>query len=165
MYTVSFSHLTKDMTKTQRKLHFSRRQRTTRRQEQQEEHEHREQMELENHRRYIDNYVLRRQLTSTLSLLSQYYLEVERLRSDLERLSSLPSELNIWYERYATLRDANQRLVDNSELLQDFRERNHALELSLERLQRSWRSLNNQLRQRSIEFNFPIVHYNPWADN
>jgi len=153
------------MTKTQRKLHFSRRQRTTRRQEQQEEHEHREQMELENHRRYIDNYVLRRQLTSTLSLLSQYYLEVERLRSDLERLSSLPSELNIWYERYATLRDANQRLVDNSELLQDFRERNHALELSLERLQRSWRSLNNQLRQRSIEFNFPIVHYNPWADN
>ena len=103
-------------------------------------------VERENTRR------LQEQLTFCLQLLDSYFIEISSLIETLDRLSSLPSELNAWYNKYASVK----RSYENSlRLLDGYREQNTALARRLEEVQISWRSLDNLLLQRSEEFHFP----------
>ncbi len=53
----------------------------------------------------LENTRLRLLLTSALDLAASHYIEIRNLREDLERLSSLPIELNNWYTKYTRFRD------------------------------------------------------------
>ena len=91
------------------------------------------------------------QITSSLILLAQYHEEVIALTEALERLSSLPRELNYWYGKYSSIR---QQYEDSLKRLQGYKDQNQALARRLEKVQVSWYRLDTQLRQRSEQFHF-----------
>lgn len=137
------------MTKNQRSRFFVNRTRREREKKQEEQEKEKE--------------TLQRQVTSSLLLLTEYHEEVVALSEALERLSSLPRELNNWYGKYTS---ARKKYEDSLKLLQGYKDQNQALARRLEEVQMSWRSLDTQLRQRSKQFHFAYSshssHYTPY---
>jgi len=136
------------MTKFQRSRFFVNR--TQREQEKKQEQEK-------------EKEALQHQVTFSLLSLMDYHEEVLALSEALERLSSLPRELNNWYGKYTS---ARKKYEDSLKLLQGYKDQNQALARRLEEVQMSWRSLNTQLRQRSKQFHFAYSlhssHYTPY---
>src|SRR6266498_1470402 len=102
-------------------------------------------------------------LTSALDLAASHYTEIRNLQKDLERLSSLSVKLNNWYTKYTRLRDICLQLRGHMAYLR----RMHAhdievLENQVEQLQEAWRFLDDQLLERSREFNFIAHRWNPF---
>ena len=69
-------------------------------------------LEYKNQQLSEENRHLNTLLTSFLGLSANYLVELERLQSELDRLSSLPSKLNAWYNKYSRVRIECLRLRD-----------------------------------------------------
>ncbi|CAG8567069.1 4567_t:CDS:1 [Funneliformis caledonium] len=76
-------------------------------------------------------------------LLDDYLVEVLTLREALNRVSSLPEELNNWYGKYAAIRS---KYEESLRQIEGYKEQNIALARRLEKVQVSWRSLENILQ-------------------
>ncbi len=137
--------------------------RNSRRYHVQQQQQEQEPQETRQRRLILENTRLRLLLTSALDLAASHYTEIRNLREDLERLSSLPVELNNWYTKYTRLRDTCLQLRGHMAYLR----RMHAhdievLENQVEQLQEAWRFLDDQLLERSREFNFTAHRWNPF---
>ncbi len=142
---------------------MSNRQRQSRRHHIRQQQQQQEVQDARQRRVTSENTRLRLLLTSALDLAASHYTEIRNLREDLERLSSLPVELNNWYTKYARLRDTCLQLRGHMAYLR----RMHAhdievLENQVEQLQEAWRFLDDQLLERSREFNFITHRWNPF---
>ncbi len=89
---------------------------------------------LQQRRFYINRIQeqVQRQVASFLALFSHYHEKVIVLTEALERLSSLPRELNQWYGKYSSVR---QKYEDSQRLLQGYKDQNKALARHLEEVQ------------------------------
>ncbi len=111
----------------------------------------------------LENTCLRLLLPSVLILVAYYYTEIRNLWEDLERLSFLPVELNNWYTKYTRLWDTCLQLQGHMVYLWHMHAHDiEVLENQVEQLQEAWRFLDDQLLERSREFNFTAHCWNPF---
>src|SRR6266498_4770252 len=111
----------------------------------------------------LKNTRLRLLLTSALDLATSHYTEIRNLCEDLERLSSLPVELNNWYTKYIRFQDTCLQLRGHMAYLHRMHTQDiEVLENQVEQLQEAWRFLDDQLLERSREFNFTAYRWNPF---
>ena len=99
-------------------------------------------------------------LISFLGLSANYLVELERLQSELDRLSSLPFELNAWYNKYSRVRIECLRLRGRLVWVQTIADnRIQELDDNVDRLIWICYNLEEQLRVKSIVFGFSYHSY------
>jgi len=117
-------------------------------------------LEHENQQLSEENHRLSTLLTSFLGLSANYLVELERLQSELDRLSSLPSELNAWYNKYSRVRIECLRLRGRLAWVQTITDnRIQELDDNVDRLVWICYNLEEQLRVKSIVFGFSYHSY------
>ena len=100
-----------------RNRYFARQQAQTTRRQSRNIQEHVDALEVENHIQGMELSRVNNLLTSFLSLCSEHLEEIRRLQEELDRLSLLPDELNVWYGRYAEARETCSVLQENIDFL------------------------------------------------
>ena len=117
-------------------------------------------MEHKNQQLSEENRRLSTLLTSFLDLSANYLIELERLQSELDCLSSLPSELNAWYNKYSRVRIECLCLRGRLERVQTVADnRIQELDDNVDRLVWICYNLEEQLQVKSIVFGFSYHSY------
>src|SRR6266498_5801376 len=135
-----------------RRFHANRSQEASQTRQDTLEHKN-QQLSEENHR-------LSTLLTSFLGLSVNYLVELERLQSELDRLSSLSSELNAWYNKYSRVLIECLRLRGRLAWVQTVANNQiQELDDNVDRLVWICYNLEEQLRVKSIVFDFSYHSY------
>ncbi len=100
-------------------------------------------------------------LTFFLGLSANYLVKLERFQNELDYLSSFPSELNAWYNKYSRVQTESTRLREQLARLQIVtNNRIQELDNNIDRLVWICYNLKEQLKAKSIIFGFSYYSYN-----